>query len=115
MEAVWAKGSATVREIHTTLRARRAAYTTIMTTMDRLHRKGLLRRAREGSAYRYAPRIDRAGWLRKWAKAAIARLVPNLDAASVAYLVEEARKSNPELLAELRRMLPKDQDAKAPG
>lgn len=111
MATLWSKGSATVREVHTALRAERgAAYTTVMTTMGRLHRKGLLRRSQEGNAYRYATRLDRAGWLRRWAKTAIAGLVPNLDSASVAYLVEEARKANPEVLEELRRRLPRGED-----
>lgn len=36
------------------------AYTTIMTTLDRLYRKGLLLRDKEGRAYAYAPRCTRA-------------------------------------------------------
>ena len=36
------------------------AYTTIMTTLDRLYRKGLLLRAKDGRAYAYVPRYTRA-------------------------------------------------------
>jgi predicted transcriptional regulator len=36
------------------------AYTTIMTTLDRLYRKGLLLRAKDGRAYMYATRYTRA-------------------------------------------------------
>lgn len=36
------------------------AYTTIMTTLDRLYRKGLLLRDKQGRAYAYAPRYTRA-------------------------------------------------------
>ena len=35
------------------------AYTTVMTTLDRLFKKGLLRRSEEGRAFRYAPRLSR--------------------------------------------------------
>jgi predicted transcriptional regulator len=35
------------------------AYTTLMTTLDRLHRKGLLARRREGRAFTYEPRCSR--------------------------------------------------------
>jgi predicted transcriptional regulator len=46
----------TVREVLDHLRAQRdIAYTTVMTVMDNLHRKGWLRREREGKAYRYEP------------------------------------------------------------
>jgi predicted transcriptional regulator len=33
----------------------RLAYTTLMTTLDRLYKKGLLRRRKEGKAYFYSP------------------------------------------------------------
>jgi len=35
------------------------AYTTLMTTLDRLYKKGLLVRRKEGKAYLYAPRYER--------------------------------------------------------
>ena len=37
-----------------------AAYTTLMTTLDRLHRKGLLDRSKRGRAFFYQPRLTRA-------------------------------------------------------
>jgi predicted transcriptional regulator len=44
----------TVRELFDELARERAiAYTTVMSTMDNLHRKGWLDRAKEGKAYRY--------------------------------------------------------------
>jgi predicted transcriptional regulator len=36
------------------------AYTTLMTTLDRLHRKGILRRIPAGRAFAYMPRVTRA-------------------------------------------------------
>ncbi|NYI77058.1 putative transcriptional regulator [Nocardioides panzhihuensis] len=36
------------------------AYTTVMTVMDNLHRKGVVTRQREGRAFRYRPTKDRA-------------------------------------------------------
>ena len=37
-----------------------AAYTTLMTTLDRLHRKGVLTREKSGRAFVYQPRYSRA-------------------------------------------------------
>jgi predicted transcriptional regulator len=37
------------------------AYTTVMTTLARLHRKGMATRAREGRGYVYFPSVDEAG------------------------------------------------------
>lgn len=53
MELVWHLGEASVRDLHSEF-ASRLAYTTIMTTLDRLHKKGLLARRRVGKAYVYA-------------------------------------------------------------
>lgn len=106
MSIIWRRHSATVREVHGDLSASRVvAYTTVMTTMDRLFQKKLLSRSREGNAYRYSQRIDHAHWLQKWSRAAIDHLLPSLDNASVAYFVDEARKANPELIEQLRRLI----------
>lgn len=55
MDRVWEYGSpVTVREVFDELlRKRVIAYTTVMSTMDNLHRKGWLARDKEGKAYRY--------------------------------------------------------------
>ena len=55
MDRVWASpGPVTVRDICVELRGERAiAYTTVMSTMDNLHRKGWLTREKDGKAYRY--------------------------------------------------------------
>jgi predicted transcriptional regulator len=54
MNTLWPIGEATVREIRDRLASRRArAYTTIMTIMDRLARKGVVERHKAGRAYVY--------------------------------------------------------------
>jgi len=55
MRRVWDHDSpVTVRELYEELQRERAiAYTTVMSTMDNLHRKGWLARERDGKAYRY--------------------------------------------------------------
>src|SRR5215831_516578 len=61
MHRVWAHdGPVTVRELFDELRTRRAiAYTTVMSTMDNLHRKGWLAREKDGKAYRYTATASR--------------------------------------------------------
>lgn len=56
MVRMWAaESSLTVREVLEQLRDERdLAYTTVMTIMDNLHRKGWLTRERDGRAYRYS-------------------------------------------------------------
>jgi predicted transcriptional regulator len=55
MERLWtAADGATVREVHTALEAdREIAYTTVMTVLDRLAKKDIVTREREGRAWRY--------------------------------------------------------------
>jgi predicted transcriptional regulator len=55
MDRVWAHAApVTVRDLFDELqRERPIAYTTVMSTMDNLHRKGWLTRERDGKAYRY--------------------------------------------------------------
>jgi predicted transcriptional regulator len=61
MHRVWDHGGpVTVRELFEQLQAERViAYTTVMTTMDNLHRKGWLARVKEGKAYRYTATASR--------------------------------------------------------
>ncbi|MDT5070962.1 MAG: hypothetical protein QOH82_282 [Mycobacterium sp.] len=61
MDRAWAHDApVTVREVFDELAANRdIAYTTVMSTMDNLHRKGWLSREREGKAYRYWPTMTR--------------------------------------------------------
>lgn len=55
MDVLWSTDRAlTVREVHALLPAeRQRAYTTVMTVMDNLFRKGFLDREMNGKAYRY--------------------------------------------------------------
>lgn len=58
MNTLWPLGEATVREIREGLAERRPrAYTTIMTIMDRLARKGVVERHKTGRAYTYRPNL----------------------------------------------------------
>jgi predicted transcriptional regulator len=64
MDRLWERGRPSlVREILDDLRGDRAiAYTTVMTVMENLHRKGWLRRERDGRAWRYEPTGSRSGY-----------------------------------------------------
>src|SRR5271169_1301154 len=58
MNTLWPMGEGTVREIRDRLAERRPrAYTTIMTIMDRLARKGVVERRKIGRAYAYRANV----------------------------------------------------------
>lgn len=59
MAQLWsAEGPLTVRDVHDRLE-RELAYTTVMTVLGRLAKKGLVRQERDGKAYRYAAASSR--------------------------------------------------------
>lgn len=59
MAQLWsADGPLTVRDVHERLE-RELAYTTVMTVLGRLAKKGLVRQERDGKAYRYAAASSR--------------------------------------------------------
>ena len=64
MDRLWERGGpALVREVVEDLRPDRPlAYTTVMTVLENLHRKGWLRRHRDGRAWRYEPAGSRSGY-----------------------------------------------------
>ncbi len=62
MEELWRSGEAPVRAVMEALNKRttkKRAYTTYLTIMARLHKKGMLLRRRDGKTDFYAPRQDR--------------------------------------------------------
>jgi predicted transcriptional regulator len=58
IEVVWARSEVTVRDVHTCLEGR-VAYTTVMTTLDRLFRKGILARTKRARAFVYSALASR--------------------------------------------------------
>jgi predicted transcriptional regulator len=94
-----------VREVRRTL-GDGLAYTTVMTTLDRLFKKGLLDRRLDGRAFRYAARTSResmaAGVFRRW----LDRLLDRGPARPLlASLVEAVGEHDRALLPELTRLV----------
>src|SRR6266436_5239608 len=58
LEVLWGRGESNVREVAESL-DRPLAYTTVMTTLDRLFKKGLLDRRKSERAFFYSPRLSR--------------------------------------------------------
>ena len=55
---LWAEGNLAVRDVQARL-CREAAYTTVMTTLDRLYKKGVLSRVQSGRAFVYSATVTR--------------------------------------------------------
>jgi predicted transcriptional regulator len=106
LSELWSRGSATVREV-VEESAMSLAYTTVMTTLDRLYKKKLLERVMEGRAYRYFPRHSREDMGRAAAAASIRQLIGSAETSSLplSYLVETLSEYDAQLLDQLQSMV----------
>jgi len=74
MEVLWNRGEGSVRDVVENL-DRKLAYTTVMTTLDRLFKKGLLERQKSERAFIYSPRVSNRDWERERAGNLVAGLL----------------------------------------
>lgn len=66
MDVLWERGPLAVREVGKLLQGDNIlAYTTVMTTLDRLFKKGLLQRRKDGIAFIYEPAMTRDEYRRR--------------------------------------------------
>jgi predicted transcriptional regulator len=108
LEALWDRGHATVRDlVEPAGSCRDLAYTTVMTTLDRLYKKNLLSRTAEGRAFRYTPRFTREELHRQLAGEAFRQLLHSSPAPSLplSYLVEIVTGQDARLLDDLQRVV----------
>ena len=106
MEAVWAAGEVSVRDVHRQLERRRPiAYTTVMTTLARLARKRLLRRRKRDGAHLYAPAVDREQLGRAVADSVLDGLLGGFGTTAVARLVDRLQREDPRRIDELARLI----------
>ena len=106
LKVLWETGPATVRQVMQRLAGDRA-YTTIMTLMNVMHEKGLLRRRPAGKAFIYRPTVQREMTLRAMLADMVERAFEGSASALVAHLLQEANPDEREL-AEIRRLIEKN-------
>jgi predicted transcriptional regulator len=81
LESLWSRSAPScVRDIQPDFPG--VAYTTLMTTLDRLYRKGTLQRSKLGRAFYYHPKSSQQGLISEVAGSAFASLLP-VDAAAL--------------------------------
>jgi predicted transcriptional regulator len=107
MEILWGTGESNVHDVVQRL-DRPLAYTTVMTTLDRLYKKGLLDRRKEERAFLYAPRFTKAEWERKRAGDTLAAFFAGPRASGdllISCLLEVVGRQDVALLDELERRI----------
>ncbi|WP_433275298.1 BlaI/MecI/CopY family transcriptional regulator [Pseudonocardia xinjiangensis] len=102
MDRLWAMGgSGTVRDVLEQLQQDRTiAYTTVLSTMDNLYRKGHLTRAREGKAHRFQTVVSHSEHT-----AALMHQALNTDSDSEAVLTHFVGEMTDDELARLQQVL----------
>ncbi|MAE71661.1 MAG: CopY family transcriptional regulator [Gemmatimonadetes bacterium] len=108
MEAVWARKweEFAVADVQQELqRQRNIAYTTVMTTVGRLHEKGLLDRVREGRRYVYRPLMSREQFSETMARELLGSLSGLGHRQALSLLVDQVRESDGEELEMLEVLI----------
>jgi predicted transcriptional regulator len=107
MEILWERGESNVHDVIERL-GRPLAYTTVMTTMDRLYKKGMLSRHKSDRAFLYSTRQSRLEWEQKRAGEFMAGFLNGPQAAGemlISCLVEAVGQKDATLLDELERKI----------
>ena len=107
MRALWAGGAMSVRSLREVY-ADDLAYTTLMTTMDRLFAKGLLERRKQGRAFVYKPQMSPEEFRQGAARGLLRRLMgADREAARpiLSSIVDSVSERDRDLLDDLERMV----------
>jgi predicted transcriptional regulator len=105
MKQVWAREEATVRDVYEALRrTRRIAYTSVLTMMNVLERKGHLRKRAEGRSFVYSAARPRGQVVRAMVRDFIDRVFGGAAEPLVVHLLEDRRLKRSDLEALVRRV-----------
>ncbi|KKQ67335.1 MAG: hypothetical protein US86_C0001G0262 [Candidatus Daviesbacteria bacterium GW2011_GWA2_38_24] len=107
MEIIWqSKGSLSVRQVIDLIRQKRPlAYTTVMTIMNRLVDKKLLKRRSYGKVFVYQAAVSKDNFLAKVSKQIIKNFVSSFGETAIAHFAEEVDRLAPTKRQELLKML----------
>lgn len=107
MEVVWQTGACNVRDVVQQL-DRELAYTTVMTTMDRLYKKGLLDRTKCERAFIYSQRISKDNWERQRTDDLLAGFLTGTQPSRellLSCLIDAVGEHDPDLLDQLEEKI----------
>ncbi len=107
MEILWTAGESNVHQVARSLE-RPLAYTTVMTTLDRLYKKGWLERRKSERAYLYIARQSRQEWEHQAAREFVAGYLVRPHPAGellISCLVDAVGQQNEKLLDELEKRI----------
>jgi len=105
LQILWTDGPATVRQIMERLDSQRPrGYTSVMSLMDVMHEKGLLKRKANGRAFVYSAKADQTKTLKKMVGDLLRRAFEGSTTSLVTHLLDHASPDDDELL-EIRKAI----------
>jgi predicted transcriptional regulator len=107
METLWQRGEGNVHDVVGWLN-RPLAYNTVMTTLDRLYKKGLLNRTKQDRAFFYSPRLSRLAWQQQQAESLVSGFLSREGGAGellVSCLIDAVGQHDASLLDELEERI----------
>lgn len=105
LSALWDHGELATPEVFNRVgKPRNLAYTTILTVLQRLFRKGLVARRSEGKAHVYSPAMSREQFSERRGESLAGAMV-GLGSAGLAAFLTEAKRLDPAFTAKLRSHL----------
>jgi BlaI family penicillinase repressor len=105
LKILWRRGPSTVRQVMEELNgSRKRAYTSVMSLLNVMVDKGLLRRRPHGRAFVYAPRVERRPTLGRLVRELAERAFGGSAEQLVAHALEQTDPS-PQELDEVRRLI----------
>jgi BlaI family transcriptional regulator, penicillinase repressor len=105
LSVLWQNGPSTARQVLQAMPDRKIrAYTTVLTVMQVMEKKGLLSHTRQGMAHIYKPKVTKRDVLRPMMRGLVERIFGGSTSAAVQQLLSETDVTADEL-AKIREML----------
>jgi predicted transcriptional regulator len=105
LQVLWERGPSTVREVMTVLNNDRPrAYTSVMSLMNVMEEKGLLRTKPQGRAFVYSPRVSRDKIQSRMVGDLLGRVFDGSASTLVLHLLQQA-KADPREIDEIRKAI----------
>jgi len=106
MDILWSRAEVTGREVLEEIQKERPlAFTTILTVMDRLLKKGLIRRKKRGGVFVYAPSISRDEFVKQVSEEVLQGILDISASSAASSFVDILYKTSPEEMDRLSRLI----------
>ncbi len=106
MDVLWDRAEVTGREVLEEIQKERPlAFTTILTVMDRLLKKGLIRRKKRGGVFVYAPSISRDEFVKQVSEEVLQGILDISASSAASFFVDILYKTSPEEMDRLSRLI----------